>query len=245
MFATIKDLNTNSKYKEFIQAKTAWFENLVANNAFLNNLFSNQIILGNKDGLKLDNCYIQSKGYEKNTKGFRITANGDAEFVNLNAKKSVFIDCEYSGLLDCDVFKIQKKDLISTVVYFDTSQKDEFKDYYLQNFGSSYEYEGKVSVLYGENTYVVVDGQRYSTIRIKIKDGRATVVNFSAIADNGTIIPIYDADGSIVVNISFSKPYNIQYFKKDSLVIEMNDLPTIKPSDKGLVWNDNGKLSIS
>lgn len=240
-------MNTNTKYEKFIQAKTAWFENLVANNAFLDNLFSNKIILGNKnkDYLVLDNCYIQSKNFESNKAGFRITANGNAEFVNLNAKKSVFIDCEYSGLLNCSVFKVQKKDLSSTIVYFATFQKDEFQNYYLQKFSSSYEYKGEVSVLYGENTYVVVDGQRYSKIRIKIASGRATVVNFSAISDNGTIIPIYSADGSIVVNIDFFRPYNIQYFKKDSLVIEMNDLPTAKPSEKGIVWTNGGNLCIS
>lgn len=106
-------MNTNKKYEKFIKAKTAWFENLVANNAFLDNLFSNKIILGNnnKDDLVLDNCYIQSKNFESNKACFRITANGDAEFVNLNAKKSVFIDCEYSGLLDCGVFNVQKKRL--------------------------------------------------------------------------------------------------------------------------------------
>lgn len=77
-------MNTNKKYEKFIQAKTAWFENLVANNAFLDNLFSNKIILGNKnkDDLVLDNCYIQSKNFKSGESGFRISANGDAEFFN-------------------------------------------------------------------------------------------------------------------------------------------------------------------
>lgn len=238
-------MNTNEKYKTFIQAKTAWFENLVANNAFLDNLFSNKIILGNKNEQVLENCYIQSKNFESNKAGFRITANGNAEFVNLNAKKSVFIDCEYSGLLNCGVFKVQKKDLTSTIVYFATSQENEFQNYYLQKFGASYEYEGEVSALYGKNTYVVVDGQRYSKIYIKIMNNRATMIRFSAISDDGTLIPIYAASGSVAVEKDFYKPYNIQYFKKDSLIAEMNDLPTTKPSIKGIVWNNGGNLCIS
>lgn len=228
-------LTNNSELKT---AVNIWVKNLTAGNILADNIATKTLRL-NSGGT------IQSNNYVAGKSGFKIDYNGDAEFVNLNAKKSVFIDCEYSGLLDCGVFKVQKKDLISTIVYFDTSQKKEFENYYLQKFSASYTYEGEVSFLYGENTYVVVDEKRYSKIRIKIASNRATVVNFSAISDNGTIIPIYSADGSVIVNIDFLRPYNIQYFKKDSLVAEMNDLPTTKPSKKGIVWNNGGNLCIS
>lgn len=74
---------------------------------------------------------------------------------------------------------------------------------------------------------------------------RATVVRFQAIADDGSEFYIYGASGSLAVESGFDCPYNIQYFKKDSLVAEMNDLPTKKPSEKGIVWNNDGNLCIS
>lgn len=90
MFATIKDLNTNKKYEKFIQAKTAWFENLVANNAFLNNLTANdafikQLVTGllfTKNITLKNGGIIQSENYKSGTSGWKIDSNGDVEFFN-------------------------------------------------------------------------------------------------------------------------------------------------------------------
>ena len=230
MFATIKDLNTNKKYEKFIEAKTAWFENLVANNAFLDNLFSNKIILGNKKNTNVDysQIYIQSNNYDNKAKtGFRINAQGQAFFNNLN----IAGDSTFSGKIDNSV--IQAKPFEDKIITTERSQGSVIKD---------------EEIIPYEDTKITYNGKQYDKAIVYAggsnTDYWATLFFFNLNADYYVISDVFYYTGITAITY----PYTMTWKTKltgSPMELRFTNLPETSVSGKiGLVYVDNGFLKI-
>lgn len=246
-------MNTNSKYEKFIQAKTAWFENLVANNAFLDNLFSNKIILGNKnkDDLVLDNCYIQSKNFEHNKAGFRIAANGDAEFVGIQSEKAVINNSSatflyvFNGVFDKSC--VFKGDILSNnIISLNENPVSQQITIPAKTILTDFEL-GPANGLY--------DGIEWTYVKC-IKSSEKISSAFSVITMYHAKLYLYDENKKEKKMYDYKcpdldevlLPKDIVYtpiFEENTKTLKLINLPTSKPKEKGIVYRDGDFLKIS
>lgn len=179
--------------------------------------------------------------------GWAIDHAGKADFVDLNATGGTFQDGFFSGLLDCDIFKISKEDVRYDILKYETTEATEFYNYYHNKWGYNYTYQGAVSGIYGDYAKLRIGDVFYENVKINLFDNRATEDYFIAYNQDPSIdgVEIYRRTGSISIDIYFNYPFWVQYDKTNVTVMIVSGLPTIDPHNAGHVWNSNGTLKVS
>ena len=201
-------------------------------------LLSQNITLKQNGYIRSSN-YAESSGYP--TAGFMLDCANNI----IKAVGGTFKEGYFEGLLDCGIFKVKKDKVQVNIVYYSTSQKSDFENYYRAKWGLEYYYTGSVAGLYGTNTYIRVDNTRYENIQIHINLGRAISVYFYAYNDINNKIKIYSASGSVTMISTMYYPFWIEYYQQNVVIAEFSNLPTFDPHSSGMVWNENGNLRIS
>lgn len=196
------------------------------------------------------NGYIRSSNYAESsdypTAGFMLDcANNIIKAYQMKAVGGTFKEGYFEGLLDCGVFKVKKDTVQTDIVYYSTSQKSDFENYYTNKWGLEYDYTGSVAGLFGTNAYIRIGNTRYNNIQIYIFNNRATSIYFYAYNDINNKIAIYSALGSAIVTSEMYYPFWIEYYQQNAVIAEFANLPTFDPHSSGMVWNQNGNLRIS
>lgn len=196
------------------------------------------------------NGYIRSSNYAESsdypTAGFMLDCvNNIIKAYQMKAVGGTFKEGFFEGLLDCGVFKVKKDTVQVNIVYYSTSQKSDFENYYTNKWGFEFDYTGSVAGLYGTNAYIRVGNTRYENIQIHIFNNRATTIYFYAYNDINNKIEIYSASGSAAVFSEMYYPFWIEYYQQNAVIAEFANLPTFDPHSSGMVWNQNGNLRIS
>ena len=206
-------------------------------------LLSQNITLKQNGYIRSSN-YAESSGYP--TAGFMLDCvNNIIKAYQMKAVGGTFKEGFFEGLLDCGVFKVKKDTVQVNIVYYSTSQKSDFENYYTDKWGLEYNYTGSVAGLYGTNAYIRVGNTRYENIQIYIFNNRATSIYFYAYNDINNKIEIYSASGSAAVISEMYYPFWIEYYQQNAVIAEFANLPTFDPHSSGMVWNQNGNLRIS
>ena len=206
-------------------------------------LLSQNITLKQNGYIRSSN-YAESSGYP--TAGFMLDcANNIIKAYQMKAVGGTFKEGFFEGLLDCGVFKVKKDTVQVNIVYYSTSQKSDFENYYTDKWGFEFDYTGSVAGLYGTNAYIRVGNTRYENIQIHIFNNRATTIYFYAYNDINNMIEIYSASGSAAVISEMYYPFWIEYYQQNAVIAEFANLPTFDPHSSGMVWNQNGNLRVS
>ena len=206
-------------------------------------LLSQNITLKQNGYIRSSN-YAESSGYP--TAGFMLDcANNIIKAYQMKAVGGTFKEGFFEGLLDCGVFKVKKDTVQSNIVYYSTSQKSAFENYYTDKWGFEFDYTGSVAGLYGANAYIRVGNTRYENIQIHIFNNRAATIYFYAYNDINNKIAIYSASGSAAVISEMYYPFWIEYYQQNAVIAEFANLPTFDPHSSGMVWNQDGNLRIS
>ncbi len=206
-------------------------------------LLSQNITLKQNGYIKSSN-YAESSGYP--TAGFMLDcANNIIKAYQMKAVGGTFKEGYFEGLLDCGVFSVKKNTLQFSLIYYGISQKDSFKDYYLDKWGTSYNYDGPVSGIYGNHSYIRIGNKRYANLQIKILENRAVATYFYAYNNTDDKIQIYSESGSVGVTVDMYYPFWIEYYQENALIAEFSNLPVADPHSVGVVWAQSGNLRVS
>ena len=206
-------------------------------------LLSQNITLKQNGYIRSSN-YAESNGYP--TAGFMLDcANNIIKAYQMKAVGGTFKEGFFEGLLDCGVFKVKKDTVQENIVYYSTSQKSDFENYYTDKWGFEFDYTGSVAGLYGTNAYIRVGYTRYENIQIHIYNNRSTTIDFYAYNDINNKIKIYSAFGSVAVISEMYYPFWIEYYQQNAVIAEFANLPTFDPHSSGMVWNQDGNLRVS
>ena len=207
----------------------------------------------NYNGVIDENGVINTYG----TQGWAVDNAGNSDFVNINATGGNFTnvnvsgkieatDSSFSGTLNCGSLKVLKALTYTNLKQFTTSDSIHDLYYYLQGRGagtttktvaalfSSY---ANPVMLYG-NT-VVNNVRLYTTSQT-----RPFAATFYHVVFNGNI-DIYDAIGTGVQQIMLAQNWVVKYSIGEKLTFMLEDLPTSRPVDAGIVWRDGNTLKIS
>lgn len=188
--------------------------------------------------------YAESSGYP--TAGFMLDCeNNILKAYQMKAVGGTFKEGYFEGFIDCGIFKVKKDTVQVNIVYYSTSQKSDFENYYNHKWGLQYDYIGSVAGIYGTNAYIRVGNTRYENIEIYINNGRAARIHFYAYNDINNKIEIYSASGSITIISEMYYPFWIEYYQQNVVIAEFANLPTFDPHYSGMIWNQNGNLRVS
>lgn len=264
-------MNTNKKYEKFITAKTAWFENLVANNAFLNNLTANdgfikQLVTGSlftKNITLKNGGIIQSENYKSGTSGWKIDSNGDVEFsrgvfnggyikigekftVDTEGRTEIFkghfsTECIFEGDIKSGPLEVSNKTPSISNKKIYSSGEQLYKNF---EFVNNKRYIGPVNGSYGSYSWSYLD----IVFDISYYLGSVAYYNVSFILFDENKNKVYEKKWTNVYKEHPKAEYDCLYkeiISSTAKTIKMSNLPTAEPSESGIIWTDaNGYLRI-
>lgn len=233
-------------------------KNLIANEAFIKSLATQIITLSQDPNNPGKTGIIQSDNFVPGEKGFRLKHNGESEFINISAIGGSFLNGFFSGLLDCEVFKISKQTeraLLDSFIKTDTSSLERTNlAIYLESIfkneiasGDLLEKEGTIESIFGKDTYIT-DGEVIYTKYKYNQDllTRLPSYGFFIAEENGEYIYLGGMTSTGVASFySISKSVGLYKNADTQANIFIYALPPSDPLTKGQVWSDNGTLKIS
>ena len=180
--------------------------------------------------------------------GWAIDHTGKSDFVNINATGGTFRDGFFSGLLDCDIFKIYKSYIETTEAEFTTSQAEDCYNYLHNKLGGDVELSGTVEQFWGTGRHLVLSGTiEIVRIRYRSNDGRNPSENLWGYDENDTEYHINSMSAPGVSPGFYWLYYDMRIFYRleDATVMSIENLPIADPHIAGRCWNSGGTLKIS
>lgn len=190
---------------------------------------------------------------------------------NIKSENASFTNSSFSGDLDCGSLKVQKKTITTEYkTIYSKDQwyiKDNFIDiepisFYLELFGIPKDtvkttITREITTLIGEGGVCFYGSENTEMQKLRIvcdikeyQNGTTGTVSLYGINKDSkeTLICKASAEFTIYGLESHIIQYDtliLQIVETASLVLCMENLPTTKPIDKGLVWNDNGNIKVT
>lgn len=177
--------------------------------------------------------------------GWAIDHAGRSDFTDVHATRGIFKECHYEGTLNCGSLIVDNRSVEFNVVFYNNNDSQAFRNYLINHFGTSYQYDGSVAGLYGAYTYIYINGVRYANVRITIIYERTTVINVTAYNSASDEVVIYIYEGGAVVSEYFYYPYNITYYNGNQLCVIMNQLPPQDPHIYGCLYRSGLNIQVS
>lgn len=160
----------------------------------------------------------------------------------------------FSGRLDCEVFKIDTATEDIVVKSYPMSESSSVSSVFSEirtianTYGTNNVYRGYVSTVYGDYTYLVINGVYYPKMQAQYTYASSyTTVNLYAINESETEeILIYKYWSSDIDEGSeFNYDFLVKFYRENVAYVEFIDLPTSDPAIEGRAWIDNGTLKVS